>query len=141
MTPDGAEPVSVETRVVDAEHSVSFRYLAVLGELADNWDSYGGAPPTPTSLEAARSLLSDLDRQARILPGRAVTPFHIAPLPSGGVQLEWTGPSKDIEVEIGPDGALAYLVIDRSGGERRFTEDEQVPATTVVELVVGTLAS
>ena len=141
MTPDGVEPVGPETRVIGAETSVSFRRLDALGELADNWDSYGGAPPTPLSLEIARRLLLKLDQQSHIPPGRDVNPFHIAPLPSGGVQLEWTGPSKDIEVEVGPDGGLAYLPIDRSSGQRRFIEDEDVLATTVLELVVGTLTS
>ena len=141
MTPNGDQPVGRETRVVSAENTLSFRRLDALGELVDNWDSYGGAPPTPLSLETARRLLLKLDRQCRIRLGRDVDPFHIAPLPSGGVQLEWTGSSKDIEVEVGPDGRLAYLLIDRSGDERRFTEDEEVPATTVLELVVSALTS
>ena len=139
MSPDGAESLGIETRVVGAETSMSFERLDALGALADNWDSYGGAPPTSISLQVARSLLSRLGQRHRIPLGRDVNPYHIAPLPSGGVQLEWTGALKDIEVEVGPGGGLAFLLIDRSGGERRFVEDEEVPATTILELIVSTL--
>ena len=141
MTPDGAEAVGINVELVSAEGSPLYRRLDALGEIRDNWDSYGGAPPTPMSLQAARSLLSKLDQRFGIPLRRDVSPFHVAPLPSGGVQLEWIGPSKDIEVEVGPDGGLAYLLIDRSGGERRFVEDEGVPDATVLELVADTLSS
>ncbi len=70
MTPDGAEPVDTETRVVGAENTVSFRRLDALGELSEDWDSYGGAPPTPVSLGTARSLLLKLEQRAGLPLGR-----------------------------------------------------------------------
>jgi len=55
-----------------------------------------------------------------------MTPYFVAPLPYGGVQLEWREPGREIEIEIAPDGTLAYLLIEREGVARRFTEQEDV---------------
>jgi hypothetical protein len=47
----------------------------------------------------------------------------------------------DIEVEVSAQGRLAYLLIDRTGNGRRFTEDEDVSSATVVALVTRVLRS
>lgn len=70
-----------------------------------------------------------------------MNPSHISPLPVGGVQIEWDGDRKDLEVEVGPDGQLAYLLVDRTGAERQYTEADDVPAATVLDLVADVLRS
>lgn len=113
----------------------SSRRLDELAALPDDWDSYGAPALSAVAIQAARHLLMRLEESVGWPRAAATTPSHIAPLPSGGVQLEWTGPTKDIEVEISPDGKLAYLLIDRSREERQFSEDEDVPEPTIVDLV------
>jgi len=113
--------------------------LDELAALPDDWDSYGAPPLSAAAIQHARSLLITLTRQPGPLDGIEVNPAHIAPLPSGGVQFEWAGSQADIEVEIDPDGKLAYLLIDRTGEQRTFTEAEDVPAMTVVEHVTRVL--
>jgi hypothetical protein len=105
----------------------------------DDWDSYGGATPTDASIQAAGELLRLLQIRLEALNGQWANPSHISPLPVGGVQLEWDGLRKDLEVEVGPDGHLAYLLVDRTGAERQYREDDAVPAATVIELLVDVL--
>jgi len=119
----------------------SYRRLERLAELADDWDSYGGAAPTMASLRATRSLLSALDQRLGYVMRLDIAPSHIAPLPTGGVQLEWVGSSRELEVEVGDDGELAYLMDDRSRDERRFIEDEGVPVATVLDIIAGILVA
>ncbi len=115
--------------------------LDELATLQDDWDTYGGAPPAKAALQVARRLLATIHASYGGRVGRRSSPTHIAPLPSGGVQLEWAAPFREIEVEVGADGELAYLLIDGLGDQRQFTEGEEVPTATIVELVVGVLAS
>jgi hypothetical protein len=115
--------------------------LDQLARLPENWDSYGGARPSKDSIRAARSLLLALSARGGLPCGRDVNPSHIAPLPIGGVQLEWGSATMDIEVEVSPDGAFAYLLDDRRDGDQRLSEDEDTPAATIVDLVMRVLLS
>jgi hypothetical protein len=119
----------------------SDRRLDELARLPENWDSYGGARPSTASIVAARSLLLALYARGGVPFGREVNPSHIAPLPVGGVQLEWTGPSMDIEVEAGPGGKFAYLLDDRREGRQHCSEDDDVAAAVIVDLVMRVLSS
>ena len=121
--------------------NASNQRLDELAALPDDWDSYGAPPLSAASITAARNLLLVLARQPDLAKVVDANPSHIAPLPSCGVQLEWTGPRSDIEVEIDAAGILAYLLIDRAGEQRTFTEAEGVPLMTVVDLVTRVLRS
>jgi len=121
--------------------NASNRRLDELAALPEDWDSYGAPALSPTSIQVARTLLAALSGAPALRDGIEVNPIHIAPLPVGGVQLEWTGPRADLEVEIDPDGRLAYLFVDRSGEQHTFTEAEDVPAASIVELVTRVLRS
>jgi hypothetical protein len=121
--------------------SASNRRLDELAALPDDWDSYGAPPLSATAIRHARGTLLALTEQPDLLGVSGVNPAHIAPLPSGGVQLEWTGPRAEIEVEIAPDGKLDCLLIERSGEQRSFTEAEDVSAATIIDLVRRVLRS
>jgi hypothetical protein len=84
--------------------------LDEVAQLQDDWDSYGARRPTAASISAAHLLLGSLwDVLGHAVDDRAV-PWAVAPLADGGVQFEWRGSGGAIEVEIGPNGALNYLV-------------------------------
>jgi hypothetical protein len=76
------------------------RRLAVLERLQPNWDSYGGAPVSALAIEAVIRLF-DLRPYVR-------EPF-IAPVASGGLQLEWAVGDVEIEVEFDRDGGVSVL--------------------------------
>jgi hypothetical protein len=93
--------------------------LAELRRLPAGWDGHGGNPISRTVVDYACALLPRLVR-----PG--VPPPFIAPIPSGGLQLEWHRNGWDLEIEIsGPGRVYAYareLATDQEW-EADFTDD------------------
>ena len=61
--------------------------LDKLMQLQENWDSYGGIPPTYAALEAADNLT-------------------FVPYADGGLQIEFHAGGMNIEIEINPDGKV-----------------------------------
>jgi len=77
--------------------------------LSARWDTYDAKPIAPAAIHEARRLLAAVAQQFTDQTERA-KPFFVAPLPYGGVQIEWRRPKAGIEVEIGPDGQFGYLL-------------------------------
>lgn len=72
-----------------------FRHLA---SLTQNWDSYGGRPPTEEAIGAARDTLTLLDGNPTI-----------SATANGGVLLGWS--DDEIEVSCDPSGAVGSVTI------------------------------
>jgi len=81
--------------------AVGVREIKALAELKDDWDTYGSPPPSAAALQTAFGLLTVLEGVPFGLP-------HVAPVPGGGVQIEWHIGSEDIELEIACDGHVTY---------------------------------
>jgi hypothetical protein len=98
------------------------------------WDTYEAQPITDTAIREARRFLSDL--AGRFLSKtRIAKPYFIAPLSYGGVQMEWRRVDRAIEVEVGTDGTLGYLLITGQGSDRTFVEGDEVAFDDVLDLV------
>lgn len=82
--------------------------IADLADLHDNWDSYGSPPIQVAAREAAGGLLSILSACGSPAP-------HIAPVPRGGIQLEWLHDGRELELEILPRGDLEFLATFETG--------------------------
>jgi hypothetical protein len=115
------------------------RRFGELDAIDENWDSYGGRPPTKASLKASRAFVRDV--LCRVPQDRldGARPFAIVPLVDGGVQLEWRAESAEIELDIGPDGEFGYLLIDKTGDERRFEEGDDITPDEALALVASVL--
>ena len=103
--------------------------------LPSGWDTYDAKPIAATAIHLARQLLSAVARRFANHTSRA-EPFFVAPLPYGGVQIEWRRANKEIEVEIAPDGRFGYLLTTGEGENRTFEERENVSADEILESVV-----
>lgn len=96
--------------------------LDLMLNLTENWDGYGGAPPTPEVIELAKEfvgLLAAFRGRKDRFEGIFVTPGR-----AGGVLVEWDEPGFEHEVEINPDGSLGFLHTDLATGqmtERKFS--------------------
>lgn len=113
--------------------------LSRLANLPVDWDSYGGDPPTKRSISTAYGLLFEVADGIGRAAGPASIPFAIVPLAYGGVQMEWRGPSAEVEVEIGPEGDFGYLFIDKRGPERTFCEKDGATRKEILDLIAQTL--
>jgi len=74
--------------------------------LPQGWDSNGAAPPIPTVIVGAESLLLSLCHDP------ALPQPHIHPTRSGGVQFEWENGSRYFEIEVQGERAATYFYSD-----------------------------
>ncbi len=80
----------------------TIKKLDQLLDLPRDWDSYGSSPPSEISVKAAVRLILDIDFEYFVSP-------RIVPVSGGGVQLEWSLGSRDVEIEINDEGSAEYL--------------------------------
>ncbi len=116
----------------------SYQRLAELAALREDWDSYGALPIDDKSLIAARRLLSRISRE---LPEDAAdaSPFALAPLADGGIQIEWRGDQTALEIEVDPLGRLSSLFVEQHETGPSCIERDRLPVTEVAGLVTQTL--
>ena len=110
------------------------RRMRSLSGLADDWDSYGGVPPTAIALEQA---LGFCRRVAELLGpsvGERVRPVEISPLANGGIQLDWQGADFLIAVDVGPEGSWGYLTKVGNGRAARYEEYEGLTDEELAEI-------
>ncbi len=111
------------------------RRLNEFAMLPSGWDTYDAKPIAATAIHEARELLAAVARRCANQADAAI-PFFLAPLPYGGIQIEWRRPNKEIEVEIGPDGRFGYLRTTGEGEHRTFEERDNVSADQILECVI-----
>ena len=113
----------------------AFDRLAEIARLEDDWDTYGGAPPTAIAVGAAGQLIIAVAAESGNGAGEAVVPYSVMPIPNGGVQVAWHRASDELQIDIGPDGEFGYLRIEYEGGERRASEADGITFTDTIEAI------
>lgn len=83
--------------------------LRSLFELEPDWDSYGAVPPSNVTIIKSIVLLWDLHEYLEGLGENLPGPF-VAPVPDGRIQFEWRSGRKEIEIDIGKNGSIQYLL-------------------------------
>jgi hypothetical protein len=106
-----------------------FGRLDELSSLEDDWDSYGGRPPTARAMGAASHLIVEATTHVGKVPS------DVMPFPNGGLQVIWELSEREIQVDVGPDGSLGYLTVDRGGGRPEMTESSCASLSDVLALV------
>lgn len=91
-------------------------------ELKENWDASGSPAPSASSLLAAIRVFCAV---APELPPQPA----VVPVLGGGLQLEWHIGSRELEIEVLPEGDCAYLTVD--GGQ---TDEGLCPADAAERL-------
>ncbi len=86
--------------------------IAGYAELPDDWDSYGGVGLTGQARDRAQDFVLRLFEADLLDTSKGV---DILPVPTGGIQFEWSGPGGAIEVEIDQHGDL-HSLIERDDG-------------------------
>ena len=107
----------------------SFERLDELSMLEPDWDSYGGLPPTARAIGLASRVIVESVAQT----GGA--PSDVLPLPAGGLQLVWAHDPDELQIDVGPEGVLGYLMIRRGEGPPSMSEGDDISLTDVLALV------
>lgn len=89
--------------------------------LTENWDSYGGQTPSHDTVLSVIDFIS-------MIPFDNLPRPRVVPLASGGIQLEWSTGSRELDIEFRPDGLIEFLRVegDSDGEEGKlvsFTPD------------------
>jgi hypothetical protein len=109
--------------------------LAQLAKLDQDWDSYGGVPPSAQAIDKARQVMLAVAKRFADEVGERARPYGVAPLADGCVQLTWRGPVDELEVEIGPRDSIGYLMIKGRGNTETFEEGEGISTSETLDLV------
>ncbi len=117
----------------------SLSRLIQFRNLKQNWDSYGAGHVSSIAIESAITMLYSIQEELYSSIDDRIVPMCVAPLDHGGVQMEWSGSRAEIEVEIGPDASLSYLLIRGSGIGRVFEELNQATLEDTLNKVFYTL--
>ena len=113
----------------------AFERLDELAKLERDWDSYGALPLTSTALALADGMMRKSVKQLGSPLGERVAPYTLMPIADGGVSIEWRGSRATLELDIGPSGALSYLLIDHSTEVRQFEEASDISEGQALDLV------
>ena len=108
-------------------------------ELEPDWHSYGAKAISPLAITVAREVLRSVIQQIEPTLAERVLAVWIAPLPDGGVVLEWHGTTADLEVTA--SGTLELLVEERAAGRYAYAEHAHVRVEDVASLLAGMLAA
>lgn len=92
--------------------------LIALAPLRDNWDQRGSAAVKEDVLSFAWNVLT------QIMPEDGKSPV-IVPLGNGGIQLEWSSDSADLEIEVARPFQISALLV-----EHGIDDDSEIEVPT-----------
>jgi hypothetical protein len=134
--------VAFPTPEADSIACEALRELDEFQNLTPDWDSYGARSIAPDAIATARRLLMALQDDFSTMLGDRLKPFDVAPIATGGVQLEWRGGGgRVIEVEITPESELRYLIVEPSAGRPRYKQGTNASPAEILAQVERILSS
>jgi len=75
--------------------------------LKPNWDSYGAEPIDEEIIQKTSRLLLPINEESSQKP-------FVAPVPSGGIDIEWNKPARLLSIKVRKD-EIRYLLFNRDG--------------------------
>ena len=99
---------------INEKFKAVFRTLGQLVNLPDNWDSYGGKPINEHCINNAFEILQYL-LELRDINGIEVPAPFVAPLSSGGLQIEWEEGDRYLQIDLlSETSEIEYFAIDKT---------------------------
>lgn len=121
------------TRVIPVEVAL-VEDLARLASLPENWDSYGGAPPSETVIKAAATFVLRAIAAARSIGSEIPLPKVVA-AGDGSVGLVWKDPSRASTLEVVIDDEGCHFILSRNGETSEGTLAAAEDVLTLLPLV------
>lgn len=82
--------------------------VRALANLELGWDGKNASPIRDAARGQVFGIIDALTKLGMPAP-------HIVPIPNGGIQLEWRNNVGEFEIEVSPEGAVGFLVVDSEG--------------------------
>ena len=83
--------------------------------LNENWDGYGAAVPQAKIIDLAQEFIDLLPAMLARSPA-APAEFNVSPTRIGGILIDWEDDAIEHEVELNPDGSIAFLHHNKGTG-------------------------
>jgi len=115
------------------------RKLSAFAALDHDWDSYGAVPPTASAIEMAQSFLEMLTGHHASHLGCHLAPDIVTPIPGGGIQMDWWGNRVEVELDVNAEGRIGYLLIQKTGNEDSYTENNDVSLPDAVDMLARSI--
>lgn len=121
---------SVETRFNQA-----FQRIGRFARLPENWDSYAAKAIDRECISRGVSIFKELVKLRSVAEVQIAAPF-VAPLSSGGIQIEWEEGERYLEVSITPDPlSVDYFATDKAK-EGQLTLEGSLRSTSALKELV-----
>ncbi len=117
-----------------AEYPGAANRLITLRKLQPDWDGFGGSPPSEKAVVATASLVI----MCQSLANRKLLQPFIAPLPDGGLQIEWESVGgAELTLVVPPGGIDVRFLLDipLQGGQMRQSEGTVPVDASVSDLI------
>ena len=112
-----------------------FQRIGKLARLPENWDSYGARPVCKDSISRGVILLKELI-ELRSTTGFEIPVPFVAPLSSGGIQIEWEKGEKYLELSIRSEPpSVTYFAADQVKEGQLTLEGSLRSASALKELI------
>ncbi len=109
--------------------------IVEMAKLGADWDGEDGDPPTAEAVAAACFLIEAVAEHRQQQGYVGIPPTTSSPIPDGGLQVEWRGPTSRIDIQANADGSFGYLVKWDLGAVGRYEEAETASLETVLALL------
>ena len=123
----------------------AFQKIGRFAGLPENWDSYGAKAIDRECMSRVVSIFKELVKSRSVAEVQIPTPF-IAPLSSGGIQIEWEEGERYLEVSVTPDPlSVGFFATDKAK-EGQLTYEGSLRSTSALRelltwFVIGTAES
>jgi len=99
---------------VTAQFNQAFQRIGKFARLPENWDSYGAKAISKDCISRGVDILKELIKLRSTTRPETPVPF-VAPLSSGGIQIEWEKGERYLEVSISSDPpTIDYFATDKA---------------------------
>ena len=99
---------------INEQYEQVFRTIGQLVNLPENWDSYGGKPINEHCINSTLKILQYL-LEFRDINGIEIPAPFVAPLSSGGLQIEWEEGDRYLQIDLlSETSELEYFAIDKT---------------------------
>ena len=123
------------TALISARMDVTIaqRYLSEIDSL--DLEADGFLVPTVTARRQIIVMAALASAVYGPIVGRSAQPWTMSPTEDGGLLPEWRGPKGDLEIHIGPEGRMAYVLVTNEEGQRKYSGAPIASPAEILRLV------
>lgn len=119
----------------DYQFIQSYKKLGKFAKYPENWDSYGAKIIDKDCIVTSINIIKQLIGQKPSMAFEMPTPF-VAPLSTGGIQIEWEHDKRYLEIAINPNPlSVDFFITDQTKGGVLSLEGKLNPMTFLNELI------